>query len=293
LTVVTTPALSRQAALTAIAEDGKKLAAHIERRFPKAIYILVPEVDILLAKNVSASLFADARWKKGLGRHQIIYKVHFHNIICVPSMTTAEVQSAFYVTPTGKRSKNYAGANQVRALEISNEESDTTKGSDIYNCFGYATKGHFRPPVMDAMSECFAEWLLLTDEISSNQKLIVTGGSVRGIFKYCSECNFYYRPDDSCKCKSTITIDDDICVSSSDIENNFNSHGHTNNTFINTNITSSELCSKDSPISLNCSSATSGYQKENPATKKENGLIATIASAGRRMWQMINPVRAP
>jgi len=293
LTVVTTPAMSYATALAAIVRDGKRLASQIKRRYPNSIYVMVPEVDIVRVKNISASLFADSRWKDGLDDNQIIYKIHFHGLIYVPSMLPEDVQQAFKVTITGKRSKLYAGANQVRAIPIRHKDDDPTKNNNVYNCFGYATKAHYRPPTTERMSECFAEWLLLTNEITSNPDYIITGGSVRGILKYCSDCKCHFRPDDRCNCKSTLSVADDLDASN----NNVISIGDTDSNSdsisdINSKNTL-ELYSSDNSISLNCSPANLCQQTEKQTIKNKTGLIVNVVGFCQKLWQKLNPAMAP
>lgn len=288
LTVVTSLPTTRAGALRAVQEDGKKLQSLINRRFPNAVYIMVPEVDILFAKKVSAGLLADSRWKIGMSDNQIIYKVHFHGVIYVPSMLPNETQKAFQLTKTGKRSKKYAGANQVRAIPIRHENNDESSATpDVMNCIGYATKNFFKPPNLNRMTECFAEWVWLTHKITSDPSVIITGGTNRGIKLYCKDCGAHHTPDVSCGCNSITDVEIDDHVPNCDIVTNAIS------TSDNDSLISGASGSNNISNNLNCLSPSIWFHTGNVIPKEENGVDAVATSLPWQYWEMINPIRGP
>lgn len=203
LTVNTSYALSREEALEAFRVDAKRLAQFIRRRFPDAIFVLEPEFDQKLVKDVQCDRYANANWKAGLDPQQQVYTVHFHGVIYVPGMKPEEVELAFERTANGKRSRHYGGASQVRALPM--ELEPETDIPDVENFLRYAEKCHFRPPVLERMLEGAAEWFWLTDKIQSDSSLIVLGGTRKPVQIYCSECKTKFAKHTACKCDSNIT----------------------------------------------------------------------------------------
>lgn len=316
VTVVTSVAFSREEAWQAVIRDGKKLQSLIYRRFSNAIFIMVPEVDILLAKDVSAGLLADSTWKRGVSDNRVVYKIHFHGVMYVPSMTRGEVQKSFQVTKTGMRSKDFSGANQVRAIQIKHEDEGVENKTDVFKVIGYAEKRHFKPPVRERMTECFAEWLMLTNQITSTPSVTITGGTTRGICKLCPDCNEYYKPDDLCKCHITPSVNDDsdviddcgnilcdfVISNKCDPLSSFNlayidSLPFTFNDSIDVGsiypINSFIYDFNDSHINLDCTPPNNWSHSIKIPHKKENRLVATAARFVRKLYQMINLIRGP
>lgn len=209
-TVVTSVATTKENSLKQIEADGKQLASFIERRFENAVYLLIPEVDLVLAMNIQSGLFPIAQWNRDLDPNQVVYKNHFHCVIYVPGMKPDEIEHAFKFTSNGKRSRLYSGANQVRALHVDVEPGSRDNTPDIFGCAGYSEKRHFRPVVNHRMLESFAEWLWLTDKIESNPNLVIVGGMRRGIKRYCRICETTFPLEEKCQCKPVFKVVEDF-----------------------------------------------------------------------------------
>lgn len=284
VTVVTSIATTKEAAVEQIETDGRQLGSFIERRFDNAAYVLVPEVDLILAKNVAANLFPDARWMRDLAPNQIVYKVHSHCVIYVPNMGSGKVEQAFKFTKSGKRSRLYAGANRVRALPVDVEPGNHDDRPDVIGCIGYAEKRHYRPAITDRMLETFPEWLWLTDKIEANPNLMVIGGMRRGIKDYCRHCETYFPLEEKCQCEPIISvIDDRYDDAPSD------------------GITSVGICSQElgndnidnGKISLNCSGASHWNKTCNSATKKELVHVHQFVGLAQRIRYWLYIAMAP
>lgn len=185
LTVVTSAQFTIEDTLRELNDNGASLERFIRRRFPDSKWAIIPEVSIHRLSEMNDGLFPDARWRLDKDPDHIVYKVHFHGIICCPKLTPDQVQEAFKTTPTGKRSA-YCGEHQVRALPVEMDEMSPGNKPDVLGCFGYATKGHFKMPNTKRMIEGAAEWLVIQDHIYNNQSLIRIGG-MRGGIKVSSE----------------------------------------------------------------------------------------------------------
>ncbi len=173
VTVITDIARTKEEALALLKSTGDQLDRFIRRRFPKAIWLMIPEVDTLLADDIADGLVVHSGWRTGLRGDRRVYKVHFHGMIYVPGMTQKQVERAFRFGRSGKRLKRYSGHNQVRAKEMN---ADANGAPDVEGIKGYATKCHYRPPVKSRMLEGAAEWVWLTYHILSDDKLIKIGG---------------------------------------------------------------------------------------------------------------------
>lgn len=200
LTVVTSVALTKESALEHVKAEGNRLDRFIRNRFPHAIWIMFPEVDLKLAKNVSRDLIPDRSWKRGVGDNHLVYKVHFHGMIYVPSMDNRQVERSFLIGRSGKRSKVFSGTSQVRALEVNQSSVGNEADPDVMGITGYSTKCHFKPPVETRMIEGFAEWVWLTDKIMSDQSLILIGGTRGEIQEYCGRCQCHSPKGTICSC---------------------------------------------------------------------------------------------
>lgn len=176
LTVVTTIQFSHEDAIAAALHDVTQLDQLIRRRIPGAMYILTPEVDLYMVRDLDAGLLPDATWRNGLDPSMICYKVHIHAPVFAPGHTAASLEKVFTTTATGKRSRLYSGANQVRVIDTHIIEVNGQQVSDIRGCVGYSRKSHYRPPVDKRMMEGAPEWFLVADEIASNPKMIKIGG---------------------------------------------------------------------------------------------------------------------
>jgi hypothetical protein len=176
LTVVTTIQFSHDDAIKAALYDVTQLDQLIRRRIPGAMYILIPEVDSYLVQDVDVGLMPDATWKNGVDPNLICHKVHIHAPIFAPGHTAASLEKVFTTTATGKRSRLYSGANQVRVIDTRIIEVNGQKVPDVRGCVGYGRKSHYRPPVDDRMMEGAPEWFLIADAIASNPKMVKIGG---------------------------------------------------------------------------------------------------------------------
>lgn len=210
VTVVCRFAKSKEEALEMVQEEGRRLEQFIRRRFDHAAFVMFPEVDLVMAKKTPVYLLPFKGWKDGIPDNQLIYKVHFHGVIHVPSMGSRKVEEAFRRTANNRRTKSYSGTNQVRSLPLKFEPGQGSMTPDVLGISGYATKKHYRPPVMMRMLEGFADWLWLTHKIYQDDSLIISGGATDGIWEYCGDCETYYRPGDGCECGPIHSIIDDF-----------------------------------------------------------------------------------
>lgn len=206
--VVTSIALTKEEALAFAKRDGERIDRFIRNRFDHPIWIMMPEVDLHLAKPIRTDLLADRAWRVGVADNRMVYKVHFHGIIYVPAKTASDVEAAFKTGRNGKRSKVYSGNNQVRAIQMDREPGNRTPTPDVYGVAGYATKTHYKPPVDRRMLEGFGEWVWLNHMITSDASLIRIGGFNAGIHHYCKSCDTHHRSDDDCECEPLIVEDD-------------------------------------------------------------------------------------
>lgn len=173
VTVITDIARTKEEALALLKSTGGQLDRFIRRRFPNAIWLMIPEVDILLADKIADGLVVHSGWRAGLRGERRVYKVHFHGVIYAPGLSREQVEEAFHVGRNGKRLKRYSGHNQVRAKEMN---ANANGAPDVEGVKGYAAKFHYRPPVVPRMLEGAAEWVWLTYHILSDDKLIKIGG---------------------------------------------------------------------------------------------------------------------
>ena len=208
LTTINAIGLSAWEALDLVGSEGRRLESFIRRRFPHAVFVLFPEVDLLLAKNVKTDLLPDRSWRRNTPDNHVVYKIHLHGLISVPGMTPPEVERAFKFTKSGKRSRLYSGNNQVRALPLEKEPGSRSSTPDVLGIAGYATKLHYRPPVKERMLEGFAEWVWLNHRITSDAGLIRTGGTNHAVMDYCRDCECHFPIGDLCKCEPVFEQDD-------------------------------------------------------------------------------------
>lgn len=175
ITVNTSYALDPEAALEALLHDSIQLDNFTRRRFDKPAFIFIPEVEIKKVKDVDPSRYADSRWKHELDPEQLIYLIHFHGGIYVSGHSPSDIESAFRLTPSGRRSKLYCGTNQVRATHF-HQESEVSKTQGLAGFINYAYKCFYRPTNKIKMLDGAASWLWLTDQIVSDPRLIRIGG---------------------------------------------------------------------------------------------------------------------
>lgn len=322
VTVITSLVTSRHDALNRIEADGKRLASFIERRFSNAVYMLMPEVDLKLAKDVKRHMVPNTEWITSLDQNQIVYKVHFHCVVHVPDFDSEKLAKAFRVTNGGKRSRLYSGLNQVRAISIKSDPNETDDIPDAQGCAGYAQKSHYRPPVEYRMLEGFPEWLWLQDKIASNPKFIVLGGIHRRNKQFQSSntnannnksSNTNANNDKSSNTDSSDdhTINTDILDSSmSDTDTNthiFNHHYIASGDSL-TSITSSIITYPDSTYTESNHINTNDHiyynvlyspplskagEKKKLSPKKEIGIRSRILRTVRKMWNWVKMAMGP
>jgi len=288
VTVNTSYALTKEQAIEAFYKDAKRLEQFIRRRFPDAIFVLEPEFDQKLVKDVQRDRYAKANWKLGLDPNQQIYTIHFHGVIYAPGLKPKQIGQMFKLTANGKRSRFYSGATQVRALPLY-EETGTDDKPDVYNFLLYAEKCHYRPPVMKRMLEGAAEWLWLTDKIQTDPQLIILGGTRKPIRIHCPTCNANFDINDSCNCiannvpKNNLVINDFV---KSQVMPDSDS-------ILRINHYPNPISSNIYPLSLNCICPTNETATKKQVNKKYGVLVKPILRLTRKIWHFFAPVRGP
>lgn len=173
MTVVTDIACSKEDALSLVQTTGNQLDRFIRRRFNDAVWLMFPEVNVKLARDIADGLVVHRDWRRGLSGDRLVYKVHFHGMIYTPGMSSRDLEQAFRFGRSGKRFRHFSGHNQVRAIDM---RENLESGPDVEGVSGYATKNHFKPPVASRMLEGAAEWVWLTYQILSDSRLVKIGG---------------------------------------------------------------------------------------------------------------------
>ncbi|WP_299883325.1 hypothetical protein [uncultured Sulfitobacter sp.] len=204
VTVVAGFARSKEEALQMVRDEGVRLERYIRNRFDRAVFVMFPEVDVVMAGKIPFYLMPQKGWKDDIDDAMQIYKVHFHGVMHVPAMGPKKVEHGFRYTKTNRKTKRYSGIQQVRSLPMYSELGQSSAVPDVLGVAGYANKNHFRPPVLLRMLEGFADWLWLTHKIYQDQSLVITGGTTDGVWEYCSYCEVHYRPEDSCDCAPVV-----------------------------------------------------------------------------------------
>lgn len=185
ITVVTSIARTKEEALAVVERDGASLDRFIRRRFSDALWVLFPEVDIKLARDVSLDVSADRTWADETPDNQLVYYVHFHGVLRAEGLSRDDIEEGFRRFRNGKRVARFAGSRQVRVQNLRERDGTIDLKQEVKNVFGYGTKRHFRPPTKQRMHEGFAEWMWLTDKIASSARLVRTGGSTGFQHKVC------------------------------------------------------------------------------------------------------------
>lgn len=205
MTIVTSPCLTYEDALMAAEKDAERLERMFRARHPHGIMAITAEADIKRVHEVKDGLFRSTKWRRGLDPNQVVYIVHFHGVGYAPGVLPNEMQDSFVHTPSGKKSKFYAGKNQVRCIALYEQsEDEKTERDDIGNCFRYAVKCHYRPPSKKRMLELAPQWLLLTHMMQSNKKLTRTVGLRKPIKVICEKCNTVCDLGSDCSCESPV-----------------------------------------------------------------------------------------
>lgn len=180
-TVVASFEGTEEEAIAEAEKQAKRLGQFIRRRFKDAVSLMFPEVDLKVAKDVSASLLPTVGWKLRFDPKQRIFKIHFHGLIYVPGYSPSDIEQAFKRTANGKRSRLYSGANQVRVIPVEEAPGFNDGTPDVEGIAGYSNKYVYNPPVKARMFEGLASWLLVTDAILKNSKTIVVTGVRAGV----------------------------------------------------------------------------------------------------------------
>jgi len=271
LTVVTTIAVTKEDTLHQVKTDGAKLDRFIRKRFPHAVWLMLPEVDAYQAKKISVDLVLDNSWRKGVQPNTLVYKVHFHGIIYVPGISPSKVEAMFKGYKNGKRVKHYAGNNQVRALKMNTEPGSNSNQPDCQGVVGYATKRHYRPPTTHRMLEGFVDWVWITNKLASNDKYTVIGGVAGPIHEYCPTCDLYHPSMPKCECEPVIEYDDFF---DEDI-------GSPNNSSEDDSFGMDSECISDQASYLNCAASTDCTKKQKTHMRKN--LITVLIGLLKRM----------
>ncbi len=182
-TVVASFEGTEEEAIAEAERQAKRLEQFIRRRFKDAVSLMFPEVDLKVAKDVSAALLPTAGWKLRFDPKQRIFKIHFHGLIYVPGYSPSGIEQAFKRTANGKRSRLYSGANQVRVIPVEEAPGFNDGTPDVEGVAGYSNKYVYNPPVKARMFEGLASWLIVTDAILKNSKTIVVTGVRAGVQK--------------------------------------------------------------------------------------------------------------
>ena len=175
LTVVTAICLTKEEAIATVEKSSDALGRTIANRFDQPVWAMFPEVDLVLASKINEGLLPGPSQLRDVEENRLVYKVHFHGLFAAPDITPKFVEQAFKRTPSGKLCKNYAGANQVRAISVRPVEAEGRTVPDVEGVVGYSTKTHFRPPVESRMFEGFPEWVWIVDQIKQNPRFISSG----------------------------------------------------------------------------------------------------------------------
>ncbi|AUR00795.1 hypothetical protein PhaeoP88_03474 [Phaeobacter inhibens] len=216
VTVVTDIALTKEDALAMLKATGRQLDRFIRNRFDGAIWLMYPEVDAKLARDIADNLVTHRNWCNGVPGNRLVFKVHFHGILYTPGMSHVDVEKAFKTGRNGKRTKLFSGLKQVRAIEM---RKGLGGAADVAGVSRYATKCHFKPPVKTRMLEGAAEWVWLTIQIMSDDGLIKIGGvngphhktppiSI-GNVKVCEDASIKQVPCSPTSVINTYSISDD------------------------------------------------------------------------------------
>ncbi len=177
ITVVTSIAKSKEEALAIVQCDADSLDRYIRRRFSDALWVLLPEVDIKLASDVSPDVLSDRSWSEEIAENQLVYFIHFHGVLHVAGLQRDGIEEGFNKYRNGKRVTRFSGSRQVRVQNLRERDGVINLQQEVKSIIGYGTKRHFRPPTKQRMHEGYVEWMWLTDKIASNTCLIRTGGS--------------------------------------------------------------------------------------------------------------------
>lgn len=181
------------------------MSSFIRRRFDHAVCVLLPEIDLKVAKSVDDALLPRVGWKVVFDPEQRIYKIHFHGVIYVPGHSPSDIENAFRFNKNGKRNRSYSGANQVRVIPMNEAPGYDDGTADIDGVAGYCTKYHYRPPVMTRMLEGFISWLVVTSAVIDNPKATVVVGMRKGVQVLCKACETFHGIDEVCACPSILT----------------------------------------------------------------------------------------
>ncbi|PCH74710.1 MAG: hypothetical protein COC12_03425 [Rhodobacteraceae bacterium] len=176
-TIITTITLTKEEAITHANKDGAALSGFIRNRFPNAVWLLTPEVDIKLASDIIADITPDRSWANDLNKNHLVFLVHFHGLLFVPTHSQKDVVYGFLHHRNGKRVKHYSGNRQIRIQNMYTRDGKVDLLTETNNVIGYATKCHYRPPTKLRMLEGYPEWVWVTNKIATNNLLIRTGGS--------------------------------------------------------------------------------------------------------------------
>jgi hypothetical protein len=204
VTAVCAIGMSTEQALALVKSEGAKLDRFIRNRFPNAIWLMFPEIDVVLAEHIELGLLPDRKWRIGVNGKTLVYKVHFHGIIYAHGITPADVESSFKYYRSGKRVKCFSGANQIRSIPLYDDPGTEEIKPDVYGVAGYSTKMHFRPPVPHRPLEGFAEWCWVNSMVSSDDSLIRIGGVRAGIRAMRANSGLSGRANEVC-CTGSLT----------------------------------------------------------------------------------------
>lgn len=287
-TCVTSVAHDRQQALRQVANDGRRLESYIRRNFPNAIFVLVPEVDLMAIEDIADGLLPLPHWKRRYNAAALAYKVHFHGVIYVPGMRAEQIEAAITYTKNGKRSRFYSGSNQVRCLPLNVESGSDTP--DIFGCMGYSEKRHFRPISPNHITENYAQWLWLTNEIEANPRLVITGGINGPLMVCCDLCGGHHADSDVCLSCEACVVDEGYREATDETngytdaqEVCFSEWFISNHSF--SSISLSSVLVHSTLDKLNCLALTDWQITPKLAQKKLLEEMATLLLPKRKRWQ--------
>ena len=293
ITVVSAFARSVDEAKKLVEVEGLKLNRYMRRRFAHAKWLLFCEIDGVLAKNVAADILPNPRWKEGLADNEMLFKVHYHGIGYIPGKTSDEVEAAFKKTESGKISKMYRGNKQVRVLPVRIVDDSGKKKPDVQGVAGYATKGHFRPPVKPRMLEGLPEWIDLTQFIANDPKHTLIGGFNEDTFDYCFKCQSYVPMDHICMINQPVVIQTGVVTDGQTPATNPHDFicEELNHDFICEGLCPEKLrISKDT---LNSDRPTLRINLKKWLQKKSKGIAGLLVRKLLTLWNNLGPIRGP